>query len=49
MSFPYTDPRTDNQLDMDPCKSGKKSRLGMKLFDGITGFETLWLISQIPA
>lgn len=22
-SFPYTDPRTDNQLDMDPCKSGK--------------------------
>ena len=24
MSFPYTDPRTDSQLDMDPCKSGKK-------------------------
>lgn len=22
-SFPYTDPRTDYQLDMDPCKSGK--------------------------
>jgi hypothetical protein len=20
--FPYTDPRTDHQLDMDPCKSG---------------------------
>lgn len=22
-SFPYSDPRTDHQLDMDPCKSGK--------------------------
>lgn len=22
-SFPYTDPRTDAQYDMDPCKSGK--------------------------
>jgi hypothetical protein len=20
--YPYTDPRTDYQLDMDPCKSG---------------------------
>lgn len=23
VKFPYTDPRTDHQLDMDPCKSGK--------------------------
>lgn len=23
-TFPYTDPRTDNQLYMDPCKAGKK-------------------------
>jgi hypothetical protein len=22
-TFPYTDPRMDHQLDMDPCKSGK--------------------------
>lgn len=22
-NFPYTDPRTDNQLFMDPCKAGK--------------------------
>lgn len=22
-SFPYSDPRTDHQLDMDPCKSGE--------------------------
>ena len=21
--FPYSDPRNDHQLDMDPCKSGK--------------------------
>lgn len=24
-TFPYSDPRTDNQLDMDPCKSGEKN------------------------
>lgn len=22
-TFPYSDPRTDSQLDMDPCKAGK--------------------------
>lgn len=22
-TFPYNDPRIDNQYDMDPCKSGK--------------------------
>jgi hypothetical protein len=22
-TYPYTDPRTDYQLDMDPCKSGE--------------------------
>lgn len=25
MTFPYSDPRTDNQLFMDPCKAGKQS------------------------
>jgi hypothetical protein len=28
-NFPYSDPRTDHQLDMDPCKAGKPSFLDM--------------------
>ena len=23
LNFPYTDPRSDHQLDMDPCKAGR--------------------------
>lgn len=26
-TYPYSDPRTDHQLDMDPCKSGKMKML----------------------